>query len=277
MVYERKSKAKLTPLVTIASFIAIKWSFRLFIVSMMVALLLQWLVGYGMFEYECRVNEGFWWTGKPVYADSVAVDKLGISGEGVGCSSDCLTNLLGTNLNEPKRMAFVEYFVHSPNPDYLSTELGWYRYWVSLPGNLECAEYEHSISAQKFLALQLYYSKRRGLTLIPASNFCIAAKKIKTPESRYLYTISAISWQRNTFGISTISSEFKDRQSNEVISRFQRTTYVGPWLHDVLDHLLAFAGGLSHLHKDCKLPEERYKPALFSQKPFSSLNPLRNL
>lgn len=230
--------------------------------------LIQYVLGLAVFEYECRVNEGFWWSGKVVHADSYALDgrKEKFATENRGCGG-----CTGTLVRDVNRMAFIEVLVTRPAPDYLSTEPGWYRYWLSRPGDPECAAYSRSKVAQQHLATALFDPHKRSFRFPPQS-LCVATRKIDAPESRYLIVDRNESWTRPAFGISASTLEFKDRISNEALYRSQWTNYFGPWPRELLVFLTDYIGGLSNRHTSCGLPQDQ-RPLNASQ-PVSSLKPL---
>jgi hypothetical protein len=231
--------------------------------------LIQYVLGRAVFEYECRVNEGFWWSGKVVHADSYALDgrKEDYATENKGCG-DCAFSLTA----DDNRMEFVEVLVTRPNPDYLSTEPGWYRYGLASAGDPECAAYAQSKTAQQHLASALFDSRQRRFRVPPAS-LCIASRKIDAPESRYLKVDRHGSWKRPAFGVSTSIYEFKDRISGELLYRSQWTRYFGPWPQEVLVSLDHFLGGAS-AGVSCKREKVTTSSSLDSSKPISGLKPL---
>lgn len=245
---------------------------KLILGAVALVLIGQHQLGRYLFEQECKTNEGAWVKAiEP--ANSLAYDRLGthsdIDKNGCGWNAH---SCAGSLIVEDNRRAFVEIYVHKPNAEFLSTERGWYRYWLARRGDPACAAF---YAAQTIHAnWHAHLADPRAKPRLDPDAVCIASKKIAMPESRY------VDWRRNDIekrmlGLSIWRHDLIDRQTGDIRTHFQRSHYLGPWLYEALVWLgRHFFDGVGD-YESCRLPPERYEfPSEAYKGPKSTLGSL---
>lgn len=230
----------------------------------------QHQLGRYLFEQECQTNEGAW--AKPLEpANSIAYDALGVNSDidRKGCGWPACT---GSLISYENRRAFVEVLVHQPSVEFLSTEPGWYRYWLARRGDPACATFYASTKAQADWHTHLS-DPRANKSRIDPNTICIASKKIEAPESRYLFKTRA-GVDKRALGINIWRHDLIDRHTGEVRTHFQRSLYLGPWLYEVLDWLAGRIADGDLAIESCQLLPERYERPQGAYEPKSMLRSL---